>query len=149
VIIMSNQRHQILLRGPWDYAVLSPAETPCPFPATGVVRLPEEWVMMSAGWSGTVRFERTFHPPTGLEPDDRVCIAFLGVQGRGRVSLAGRVLGELVSSAEQQRFDITGLLGNSNRLKVELSYAPIAGTNTPGWLYLPVAIQIYDGPPLP
>ncbi len=125
------------LRGPWQ--VVAPG-------ATGdnlrTENLPQEWRQLFGSVAGTATFERAFHCPTNLGPEETVWIVLTNVGGSGRVALNGEPLGEFDTGlTAPPRFDVTRNLLPRNRLRIEIEFAPEQETG-PGGLHGLVAIEI-------
>lgn len=128
--------HRMHLKGPWEYELRAggPRES-------GVVTMPADWREVFTVDSGTALFRRRFHKPTNLDDDERVWIVFDALGGRGRVSVNGALVGNVATSTEPQRCDVTDRLLPFSELAVELEYDATAD-GVPGGLYAPVAIEI-------
>lgn len=136
--------HRIRLKGPWQFEWIgdAPAASGSDWQHSGRVKMPAEWSAIFGPAAGTVRFRRRFHRPTNLDDDERVWIVFDALGGTGTVLVNGAKLGELVTSATPQRFDMTAELQPSSELIVELTYSPAEPQSNAGGLFAPVAIEI-------
>jgi len=143
--------YRILLRGPWVCEPLARAERNAAgtlvwsdgaLPASGTVRLPASWQGLFGDFRGRVRFRRRFHPPSNIEPSDRLFIVFGAVGGTGVVTLNGRDLGRLDVAAGKTTFDVTGLLQVNNELAIELEFTDSAAESAPGGLFGVGALEI-------
>jgi beta-galactosidase/beta-glucuronidase len=134
--------HRIRLRGPWKFQWLS---DPKPDPESGRASLPQEWRELFGTNAGRVRFQRTFHAPTNLEPTSQVNLVFEGIGGDCRVSLNDREFGgqEGASRESMLRFDITEGLLPSNDLRIEVQFLPNQ-TTQPGGLWGMVVLEIVE-----
>ena len=108
------------------------------------IRLRDPWQCEPTGEGGT-RWVRTFHRPTGLEPDDQILLVLSGlpadatvmVNGHGFGVQGGRdpfvtgsdcdlddspvAKGSRPLSALPAQFDLTAILADSNEIKIEVS----------------------------
>ncbi|MBI1901165.1 MAG: hypothetical protein HYS13_08655 [Planctomycetia bacterium] len=110
--------HVIRLAGPWQCARLNDDRSETP---VGRIALPADWsAIVGADFTGTLRFTRRFHVPTGLEPHERVWLVCDGADARGVVELNGRPLGEIAGYALAAEFDVTELLAETNLLSVDV-----------------------------
>ncbi|MGE5192409.1 MAG: NRDE family protein, partial [Deltaproteobacteria bacterium] len=148
-----NRPYRILLRGPWQCEPLARAERDAAgalvwsttgLPPAGTVRLPATWQDLFGDFRGRVRFRRRFHPPSNIEPGDRLFIVFDGFGGTGPVSVNGHYLGKLDTAAGNATFDVTGLLQVNNEIVVELEFASSAADTPPGGLIRLVALEIHS-----
>jgi hypothetical protein len=128
--------HRINIKGPWEFEWIEP---PDGGPA-GRAKMPADWASLFGERAGAVRWTRRFHEPTGLEPGDRVWLAFAGIGGTARITLDDEPLG-LVTDAENVRFEITDRLDLTNTLRVEITFDP-ANASGPGGLYGVLALEI-------
>ncbi len=149
----ASSPYRILLRGPWEAEPLNRTDhndrmtgdaAKNDLPPKTTVRLPATWVELFGTFRGCVRFLRKFHPPSNIEPTDRLTIAFDGIGGAGIVSLNGRLLGLIEPDAQTARFDVTGLLRTNNELQVDVELGGPADV-CPGGLYGSVALEIMSG----
>jgi len=141
--------HRIHLRGPWDYEWL---EGPHPLASSiGAavkpelllpdhrLRMPADWFEAFGAVTGTVRFRRRFHAPTGLGPNDRVCLVCDGLSGTGTITVNSKPVGP---AQQHEPIEITARLQRFNELLIELTVtAPDAQGR--GGLWGPVALEIH------
>ena len=135
--------HRIRLRGPWRYESLSAEITD---PASGRVPLPGAWQELFGEVAGRVRFSRTFHRPTNLEPGSRVHLVFEGLGGAAEISLNGRKIGESANGTAAEdslRIEVTERLNPHNELQVDVQYDPTESA-TPGGLWGLVVLEIHE-----
>lgn len=80
--------HFIRLRGPWRYEVQEQLEGDEALSREGKQKLPADWSeVLGAGFRGTVRYRRTFHEPTGLEPGQEVWLSIDRVTSSATIQL--------------------------------------------------------------
>jgi uncharacterized protein with NRDE domain len=148
----SNSPYRILLRGPWQSEPLARAErdasgnlvwsvTALPEPAT--VRLPASWQDLFGPFRGRIRFRRRFHPPSSIEPTDRLFIVFDSVGGFGSISLNGQPLGKIETPTGISKLEVTGLLQVNNELAIELEFTDFDSGAPSAGLHAPVALEIH------
>lgn len=131
-ISMPLDLHTIRLRGPWQlepverYALRGDGRCECStreLPARVRATMPGDW---SCAWGseflGRVRYRRTFHQPSGLEPHEKVFLVVEPARSQAVVSLDGRLLGELAFGDAPGRYEITPLLGETMRLEIVVSH---------------------------
>lgn len=112
--------HQIRLAGPWE---LTPLEPPGP---SRRIRLPADWAEIAQSGEQRVRLRRSFHKPTGLEPDDRV---FLSMPFRpDAISLDNEAL-PISTNEDGSTSDLTDSLAGFHVLDLDVT-GP-AATNKP------------------
>ncbi len=70
----------------------------------------ESWQSVFAGFIGTMRYERVFHPPQNLTPDEKVAIHFESITGCATVWVNGERVLERQSSVRSLQVDVTELL---------------------------------------
>lgn len=136
--------HRMHLKGPWQYAPLrqdamSSAATDALSP--GRVIMPCTWQRAFGDFRGVVRFLRSFHRPTNLDPDERVFLVCCAVGGEGELQLDDRPVGRLASRETPQEFDITDRLRPDMRLSIDLEFVS-PGDTFPGGLWGPVLLEI-------
>lgn len=146
--------HRIRLRGPWIARWLgstaaaagqehSAASTEEEEPQR--VRVPIDWQSTFGPRMGRARFERSFHCPTGLEPEDRVIVVLEKVSGRGRVLVDGRLAADIDSTTGPDfAVEITPLLAPACRLEVELEPLALPEESCPAGLLGPVTLEIHS-----
>ena len=140
--------HRIHLKGPWEYEFVAvprsdggvSRDASAAVSKSGRVTMPADWRSLFGSLAGRATFRRRFHKPTNLDPEERVWIAFDGLNGHANVQLNGQDLGTL-SGTSSGRLDVTGALQPFNELTVELDYDD-RRDGSPGGLYAPVAIEI-------
>lgn len=141
--------HRIHLRGPWDYewlegprplvSSLSPVVKPEVLLADHRLRMPADWFEAFGAVTGKVRFRRRFHAPTGLGPEDRVCLVCDGLSGTGTITVNSERIGP---AKQNEPIEITARLQRFNELLIELEVtAPDAQGR--GGLWGPVALEIH------
>jgi hypothetical protein len=128
--------HTIRLRGPWElepvqrfvlrpdgcYKLLEDG-----LPAAGRMKMPADWSgLLGADFLGRVRYRRTFQKPTGLESGERVWLVVEGPRSRAVVELNRKRLGDA-----GERFDVTGLLENYNRLEILVEHPAVDASGAP------------------
>lgn len=79
-----------------------------------------EWSPLLGDFRGVVRYERTFHRPTGLDGGP-VTLVVEGVSWRATVQLNEEPLGELVGR-QSLRIDVRERLQVRNRLQLEIEF---------------------------
>jgi len=123
--------HVIRLRGPWEYEPLERfvrlvdgpycSETEG-LPPAGKVQLPCDWsATLGHDFRGRVRFTRHFNCPTNLDAEERVWLAFDGVDYQAQVLLNDHKLGWVQGYERPRRVEITTKLQPHNLLLVEVS----------------------------
>lgn len=128
--------HRIRLRGPWECEPLlrrgDNATDPLPpFRMT----MPCRWCEGGLrGFTGRVRFRRSFGYPGRIDTFERVWLTLAGIGGVGEVRLNEHLLGSIRSAAE---FEVTSLLRPRNELTVE-----VEGTAEEGGLSGEVALEV-------
>ncbi len=120
--------HTIRLRGPWNYSPLcrtvwtaagASQEIDGPVPAAGRLKIPANWQeTLGEDFFGRVRYQRSFHCPTGLTEQDQVFIVIDQVDALGSVTLNDQHLGDIPPGADPTRFEITILLQQRNQLEI-------------------------------
>jgi len=141
--------HKIHLKGPWLYEwVETSVETEASdvIEQSGTVKMPGAWQQQFGELTGKVQLRRRFHWLAKLEVGQIVELVFNGVNGTGAVSVNEQPLGELSSSDQPTRFEITQLLQDANWLVVELEYQDSSNT-APGGLWAPVTLEITEPEP--
>jgi hypothetical protein len=148
-----NSPYRILLRGPWECEPLARAErdaagvlvwTESRLPPPGTVRLPASWQDLFGDFRGRVRFRRRFHPPSKIEPGDRLFIVFAMIGGTGSVALNGGDLGKIRMAADRASFEVTGLLQVNNELIVDLEFTDPTDDSAVGGFGAAVALEIHS-----
>lgn len=129
--------HRIRLRGPWQCEPLrrqgDRAEEPLPPPCR--VTMPCHWKEAGlAGFSGRLRFRRSFGYPGRIDAHERVWLTFAGIGGTAEAHLNNHPLGHLATSCE---IEVTSLLRPRNELVVE-----VEGTAEQGGLWGEVALEV-------
>ncbi len=133
--------HRIRLRGPWRYEWLTESDH---VPRTGRVSLPRDWREIFGEAGGRVRFQRTFHAPTNLEPNTQVNLVCEGIGGKAKIVLNERDLGQTTEKSELPlRLGIGEFLLPTNDLRIEIHFAPQDSTK-PGGLWDTVALEIVE-----
>jgi len=132
--------HRMNLKGPWRYTWLSDSSESKP---SGRITMPVDWRSAFGEVSGSIRFERNFNLPSNLEAHERVFVVLDGVGGAARVNVNAAGLGTIAPPGGEAAFDVTELLQPSNRLVVEVDFAP-SESSGPGGLWAPVGIEIRD-----
>ncbi|HTU89113.1 MAG TPA: hypothetical protein VMF69_03355 [Gemmataceae bacterium] len=115
--------HRIRLRGPWECEPLfrrgDKVDRPLPPPCRIV--MPCRWSDGGlAGFTGRVRFRRSFGYPGRIDAYERVWLTFAGMGGAAEVQLNNLVLGCI---SEHSEFEVTSLLKPRNELVVEIECA--------------------------
>jgi hypothetical protein len=144
-----NEIHSIRLAGPWQLTPLAQQQDnnpqTGPVPLRGTVG--EDWSkVLAADFQGQVEYRRLFHLPSGLEAGDQLMLAFDQLRGAAKVSLNDKPLGT-IADAGSARFEVSGLLENSNTLVVVVD-APApdhAGDITAGGITGDVRLEIITG----
>jgi beta-galactosidase/beta-glucuronidase len=161
-----SKPHVIRLRGPWD---LEPLARDVPtggggyrrevgdLPAGGRVQVPGDWqASLGAHFVGCVRYTRRFNCPTNLGPDERVWLAFDGVDYQSQVTLNAQALGAVQGYGSPSRIEITSLLEPRNVLALDISLPAIVFNDEQlrpgragqaGGLIGEVRLEISSGPP--
>lgn len=112
--------HPIRLHGPWGCQPLARSgDGPVPPPSR--VFPPCTWeTACGSDFFGTVRFTRTFHPPSALDPHERVWLVVEGADARGEVSLNGQRLGSVEGYALAAEWEVNDLLQGQNELTIDV-----------------------------
>ena len=110
--------HRIKLRGPWKYAALTTASEATE--ATGRITLPADLASFFQGFSGLVRFQRSFHQPANLDPHERVFLVISQLCSDAVVRCNDRIL----NSETTGEYEVTELLKPFNEVAIDL---PISG----------------------
>jgi hypothetical protein len=146
-----DSAYRIFLRGPWQSEPLVRAGrdaegklvwTDTGLPRAATARLPASWQDLFSDFRGRIRFRRRFHPPSSIEPGDRLFVVFDGVGGTGPVALNGHSLGRIEATTGPARFEVTGLLQVNNELVVDLEFTDSGAAAEPGGLFETVALEI-------
>ncbi len=116
--------HTINLRGPWRIEPLCRTQwkdgcsVECdsgePLPKGGRLNPVGDWSPLLGNFRGRVRYERSFHQPTGLSGQD-LFLVVEGVDALGQVLLNEQPLGE-IAWGESHAWNIDALLQSRNRL---------------------------------
>lgn len=138
-------RHWIRLRGPWEVCWLE--EGPPQPPVR--VKLPAAWSDLFGQRAGTAQFVRRFQSPATLDPDERVCVTLVDVEGEVRCRVNDTTVAPLSAPLGDPgcwpherclSFDVTDLLQPSNLLTLEVT---VRDTDTPrAGLHQPVLLEI-------
>lgn len=137
--------HSIRLRGPWHFEVISIAAGDVASPE-GKQQMPADWSRaLGSDFRGVVLFSRSFHAPTGLEPDQQVQLTFSSVRSRGTVVLNGELLGPVSDGGAS--FDIATRLLPFNQLQVEITQD--SPDDPPGGIVGEVQLEIQTVCPRP
>lgn len=141
--------HRIHLRGPWDYEWLDGPHSPASSISSVVkpdlllpdqrIRMPADWFAAFGAVIGRVRFRRRFHAPTGLGPEDRVCLICDGLTGTGTVTMNSEQLGP---AQQNEPIEITARLQRFNELLIDLAVTAPDAQGRSG-LWGPVALEIH------
>ncbi|HEY7330417.1 MAG TPA: hypothetical protein VH592_22445 [Gemmataceae bacterium] len=129
--------HRIRLRGPWECEPLlrhgDNAERPLPMPCR--MTMPGRWSDGGlTGFTGRVRFRRSFGYPGRIDAHERVWLTFSGIDGEAEARLNDHFLGPVTTASE---YEVTALLRPRNELVVE-----IEGTAEKGGLWGEVALEV-------
>lgn len=132
--------HRIRLRGPWECEPLL-RRTPSPgvegeaLPSPRRMSMPCHWSQGGLpGFTGCVRFRRSFGYPGRLDDYERVWLTFAGIGGEAEAVLNERPLGRIATGSE---IEITSLLQRRNELTIEVD-----GTAEQGGLWGEVALEV-------
>ncbi len=117
------------LRGPWEYETVSAA-----VPRRGRVKLPDAWPSLAEHRGVPLRLRRVFHRPSGLEPHERLWLAWEGLNAGDRVCCNGKLLGNGDPLTAAKSFDITPLLAEQNELLIDLPAVGAASRPFDVWL---------------
>ncbi len=112
--------HTIRLRGPWQYAVVSPDHGDQPEEARTwqTVRLPATWADLSEfDSSARIRLRRRFHKPTGVEPHEMVFLV-VTINGQHVDLCLNNTPLVPTGSGHAEEFRITEHLAETNELSV-------------------------------
>ncbi|SRR5579883_560042 len=129
--------HRIRLRGPWECEPLLRRGDNAqePLPPSCRMTIPCRWSEGGLpGFTGRVRFRRSFGYPGRIDAHERVWLTFAGVGGEGEARLNNQFLGRIPNVSE---FEVTSLLRPRNELVVELD-----GTAEEGGLSGEVALEV-------
>ena len=118
--------HKIRLHGPWQGCAETKAggageranqTEPNSFSFTW----PGQWDdLLKPALSGSVKIERRFNRPTGLESDQSILLVIKEFDFDGEATLNDDPLGQL-HRGEAVKFNIAHLLGSHNRLSIEFT----------------------------
>ena len=81
------------------------------------IRLRDPWQGEPLPYGG-VRWTRVFHRPTGLEPDDSLCLVISGLPAEAQVTVNEYVFANECQSPAQ--LDVTAILADDNRIEILL-----------------------------
>jgi beta-galactosidase/beta-glucuronidase len=104
--------------------------------------MPVSWQDAFGPVAGRVRFQRRFHSPTNLEPEEHVILAFEGLEGTAEISVNGTRIASAGPIEDILRCDVTEFLRPFNDLTVDIDF-DARSTDRPGGLWKPVAIEIH------
>ena len=129
--------HRIRLRGPWECQPLlwhgDNADYALPTPRR--MTMPCHWSQGGLpGFTGRVRFRRSFGYPGRLDDYERVWLTFAGIGGEAEAVLNDCPLGRI---ATESAIEITSLLRQRNELAIEID-----GTSEQGGLWGEVALEV-------
>lgn len=132
--------HRIRLRGPWECEPLKrrdfppvPGEEPLPTPCR--MTMPCHWNRGGLpGFTGRVRFRRSFGYPGRLDDYERVWLTFAGIGGEAEAVLNDRPLGRIATGSA---IEIASFLRQRNELVIEID-----GTAEQGGLWGEVALEV-------
>ncbi len=134
---MAGPIHSIRLKGPWD--VLGPAPEPEVWQRQS---LPCPWRKCFGDSAGLACFRRNFHRPTGLEPENRVCLRL--PEGAGVIrSFTVNGVPFAPQGDDPLLFDCTSVLKGFNGLELSLWFDPAAQPDLPGGLWETVRLEIW------
>lgn len=147
--------HSIRLRGPWRFEVLERLAGDESRRDEGKQKMPADWTeTLGADFRGTVRYTRTFHQPTGLEPGQQVWLVIEGVTSSGAVTLNDTRLPDCGSTAHDSQVDspfwrqeIQHLLSANCQLIIDVTHPLDA--ELPGGLTGEVRLEIQTVRPRP
>lgn len=126
---MSETRHVINLRGPWQWAGGSSAEQVDPA-AFQRFQFPDELKTLSGQTSvNRLLLKRDFGRPSGLTDENRVELVINQFAGCHDVTLNGRHLDFDLEQPGLGRCDITSQIQWRNRLRIDYEVSP---ANSPG-----------------
>lgn len=132
--------HVIRLRGPWLFEPLSRfaiagqvVERGDDLPAAGRVAVPADWgESLGPNFRGRVRYRRSFHRPSTLDPHERLWLIVEGADARGAVSLNGIHLGNIDGYGLWASFDVTAIIDGRNEIALDVELpASSTGANAP------------------
>jgi hypothetical protein len=129
--------HQIRLQGPWQCIPPGSDADSAPIEIT----IPAHWRHLFGDVCGSAIFRRTFHRPTGLEPENRVILRLPSQAARiDRCSLNAI---ELVShDTDPLEYEATNALHQFNRLEIVLHRDESMPAESSG-LIAPVLLEIH------
>jgi hypothetical protein len=161
--IMPHDIHIIRLRGPWQLEPLRRYinrgdgcfdRSVDGLPHSARAKMPADWAAtLGADFRGLVRYRRTFHQPTDLEPHEQVWLVVEPPRSHGAVRLGGKLLGEVVWGGPAGRFDITALLADNCTLEIDVAHPLLdeqgrppddGDTSAPGGLIGEVRLEIEE-----
>lgn len=117
-----NQPHIIRIRGPWQRTVLVASAGLEELPETATVKMPSSWVDdLGPAFEGTIRYQRHFNKPTGIDDSTPIQIAFDKLVGTAVIQLNGKPLGRLAWPETAHAYDVRGKLEPRNLIDVELT----------------------------
>ena len=138
---MTLDPHIIRLRGPWQLEPLQRFvkrsyggyDGPTGgLPPNGRWKMPADWCeTMGPDFLGVVRYRRTFHRPTNVDPRQRVWLVVEPPRSCGMVRLNGEFLGYARFGAPAGRFDVAHLLTTTNSLEIEVEHPELDENGMP------------------
>ena len=136
--------HRIHLKGPWLYEWLDGPhgeadESHC---ADGKIKMPNSWHHHFGNVTGKVLLRRRFHWIAQLDDGEKVFVVLTAVTGLANVSVNNLALGEVSTTEERARFEITSLLEANNWLEVELECQQPIDDPARSGLWGPVALEV-------
>lgn len=114
--------HPIRLHGPWQAELLERFgwDTAESHPEQRVT-IPSDWSdWLGPSFRGRVAYHRTFHSPTGLEPDQQVWLVIEQVDYCGLVFLNEHSIGSLRLGHPPLKVEVNPHLLEFNRLRIEV-----------------------------
>lgn len=141
-----HDRHWIRLRGPWDVAWVNEAGDE---QNAQRVKMPASWQSLFGERTGTAIFRRRFQRPTGLDPEERVCVTLRSVGADIRCVINQLAVDALPAPLGDAScwpgdnclsFDVTEQLETSNLLQLTLETKELS--STPAGLHEPVLLEI-------
>ena len=117
--------HSIRLHGPWNAEVIECFNSaPGEFESEHRIKIPSDWGdWLGPDFRGRVAFQRTFHLPTNLQPEQPVWLVVEEIDYRGSVFLNDGPIGTLQLGEVPLRVEIRQQLLESNRLRIEIELA--------------------------
>lgn len=119
-----------------------------PLPPSGKGAAGQPWTQAIGEFRGLARYERNFHPPTNLAPDDRVFLVCEAFADTANVFLAEHDFGGYSVADLPLRLDITEYLAPNCRLRIDIE-SPLSSDPWQGGLTGGVWLEIIspDQPP--